>query len=284
MKNNTMDEDMYFLTAKDRNVLDQMHAFFLKNSTIDGRRPEPPSSPRRPEVAIAHVVETITAATDETTPGYGKIYVRPLEAAGSLSVPDRVIGGEAKVSGEGELCYNISDIEYPAPAGAEPSAPILVARTTVGHWVVLNGGTGGSCCDCCEFVEGCDRTLSDGVLTRSKLTVDVSSSPMRLNTAGNAKIGILPFEYVMNYTASGPDGREGWMVSSAILQSMLFAVSAATGTPVPADRISAVVAKFYIVYKNEDEPLPYPSTTLHLQLDATVNLLGLEDPETPPPP
>lgn len=137
---------------------------------------------------------------------------------------------------------------------------------------------GGDCCDCCDFVPESDIILTDGVKARSKIVIKIRSSPKRINAAGTAYVGLTDFDYIASYTTSGPDGREGWMVPTSILHSMIFAESVATGTPAESSRISSIVANLWVVYTNSDTPLPYPATTLHFDLDAVIDLAGLEDP------
>ena len=148
-------------------------------------------------------------------------------------------------------------------------------------------GAGGSGCSCCEFIDEHDITLTTGAESRSLYPITVTEPPGRLNSVGDARIWLEPGVYIARYNATGSinaDGREGWYVPYSSLSGHVYATVVATGDPVETSNISGIVAKLYIVLRNTDFEGDEPKTTLHIELDATVDTtpIIIDPPESPP--
>jgi len=148
------------------------------------------------------------------------------------------------------------------PSGDLTMTPVL--------WTFGNGNGDG----CCEFINENDIVLSDGKESRSIYPITIEEPPGRLTTAGTARIWLDVGTYMAKYSLTGAvnaDSREGWAVPYASLNNHVLATVIATGDGVTADKITAVTAKLYVVLKNLDYVGDEPKTTLHIELDATVD-------------
>lgn len=177
-----MNEPMHYLTARDRQTLDEMYRDLQAWRAMRGRR-KSDKTDSDPGVRwfLGEVIETggIDVAADEDTPSFGEVRIKKLEVpdGGDPEDPEREIVTATRFTDEDatiEHVYNVSTT-YSYDEGDR----CLVAMLTTGLHIILplsitsgGGGGGGGGCGCTCIDRG-DITV-DGVETTSLWSVYLS--------------------------------------------------------------------------------------------------------------